>query len=85
MCHLPVFTHRQPFLIFPCCRVLAADVREVYSSICQLFELWLLEVFRCFSDVPLADIVGGTRTSPAGQPQPSVQPPEEVSRLTSKL
>jgi hypothetical protein len=55
-------------------------VREVYQSICQLFELFLLAVFRSFSDVALADIVGETPTTGAAtQPQPP-PPPEGVSR-----
>ena len=59
-------------------RVLAADVREVYQSICQLFELFLLAVFRSFSDMALADIVGETPTTGAAtQPQPP--PPDGVS------
>ncbi len=61
------------------CRVLAADVREVYSSICQLFELFLLEVFRSFSDVPLAQIVGETPTSQTSVAAPTAPQPDEVS------
>ena len=60
------------------CRVLAADVREVYSSICQLFELFLLEVFRSFSDVPLAQIVGETPTSQTSAAAPIAPQPDEV-------
>lgn len=60
------------------CRVLAADVREVYSSICQLFELFLLAVFRSFSDLSLADIVGETSTGARSQPQQPVPQPDEV-------
>jgi hypothetical protein len=62
-------------------------VREVYLSICQLFELFLLAVFRSFSDVPLADIVGETPTGSASQPQPSLPLPDEVSgcRVHSSL
>ena len=59
--------------------VLAADVREVYQSICQLFELFLLAVFRSFSDVALTDIVGETPTTGAApQPQTSLPLPNEV-------
>lgn len=59
--------------------MLAADVREVYSSMCQLFELFLLAVFRSFSDVPLPAIVGETAISHASQPLPSLQQYDEVN------
>lgn len=52
----------------------------MYSSVCQLFELFLLAVFRAFSDVPLADIVGETPTGGALQQQPAPQP-EEVGHI----
>lgn len=59
--------------------MLAADVREVYQSICQLLELFLLAVFRSFSDVALVDIVGETPTTGSTpQPQPSLPLPDGV-------
>lgn len=51
----------------------------MYSSICQLFELFLLAVFRSFSDVPLGDIVGETPTGGVSQP-PQPQQPDQVGR-----
>ncbi len=53
-------------------------MRDVYSSICQLFELFLLSAFRAFADVPLSDLVGET---PVGGGQTSASPapqPDEV-------
>ncbi len=46
---------------------------------CQLFELFLLAVFRSFSDVPLPAIVGETAISHASQPLPSLQQYDEVN------
>ena len=40
-------------------RLLPPDSGKIYSSCCELFELYFLHVFHCFSDVTVTDLLSG--------------------------
>ena len=47
-------------------RLLSSDSGKIYSACCELFELYFLHVFHCFSGISIADVLKGQ----AGQVQP---------------
>lgn len=61
LCRLPAVrscSHLANVGLLPC-RVRAAEACQLYSAVCQLFELYLVATFCSFSDVALGHIVNG--------------------------
>ena len=46
-------------------RLLRTDSGKIYSSCCELFELYFLHVFHTFSDVTLVEIMCGQQSRQA--------------------
>ncbi len=43
-------------------RLLPSDSGKIYSGCCELFELYFLHVFHCFSNVSIVELLKGQST-----------------------
>lgn len=79
-------------------RLLPSDASRIYSGCCQLFELYFLHVFYCYSEVPLVELFRkdgyqqvfsfpfhpGISSIPQAKPEPRVYPELSLAISRSK-
>lgn len=63
-------------------RLLPSDSGKIYSGCCELFELYFLHVFHCFSNVSIAELLSGhSRQVPPSQRASSLLSENEPNPL----